>query len=252
MIQSYTDVTSFDIDSYVPDYKPPVILKKNPTKRDKLTHKKMSRIKRQIDWSSTTTSIIGVDPPKLLDWRRLERRYKEHEKKYFTIDKLLWFVLEQIHKEKVGDSTKQVMICLPNGKVLMYSPGKGYSIENLEWALQRLKRDPHTYGNYHVISVEEGGKYVGKLLARGNKLNKIAILYRDYFRLAITHRINAFLDTQPNRSFGLQDQFNIIIQNDDSTYIVCVDQYRKVKFLEGRIMLSSQQTSLNLCNPISE
>lgn len=141
------------------------------------------------------------------------------------------------------------MVCVSPEKVLIYNPGKGYTIENLEWAIKRLKQDPESYGHYQVISYVEGGEYIGRLLDKGKKLNKVAVLYRDYFRLAVSDRISKFLDSQPNRGYGINDQFNIIIQNDDSTYIVCVDQYRKIKFLEGKIMLSSQQKSLDLCNP---
>ena len=249
MIQNYTDVTTFDIDSYIPDYSTPVSLKKNPTKRDKLAHRKMSWVKRQIDWASTTRALIGVDPKKILNWRELERRYKEHEKKYFTVDRLFWSALEQIHREKVGKPNVQSLICVSPEKILIYSPGRGYTIENLEWAIKRLKLDPETYGYYQVISFQDGGEYIGRLLTRGNRLNKIASLYRDYFRIAVTHRINKFLESQPNKGYGIFDQFNFVIQNGDSTYIVCSDQYRKVKFLEGRIMLSSQQMSLDLCNP---
>lgn len=248
---THDTITYFDIDSYTPEYKPALAFKakKKQTHSDKMQLRKMSRVHRNLE-SGIISTRIGVDPEKILNWRELERTFKKYEENYLTINSLFWNALDRLHKEKTGgDKGTQIIVCVSSQRVIIYAPDRGYSTENLEWAIKRLEVNRDSYGNYTVISYNEGGEYVGRLLTRGNKLQKVALLYRDYFRKAILDRIYKFLETQPRRSWGLQQPYNMIIQNGDRTYIVTVDGYRKVNFLEGKIMCSTQQLSLPSCNP---
>ena len=181
---------SFDIDALVPDYKGQYYLPKRPSAQQRKMHELSRRV--HTTFGGVHHSHPGVKPEKMLDWRRLERRTEELRFKWKSADDAYWSALRAAYGKRKGRDTLYVFI--DSDWLISYEGGEGYSYEDSRRLLEATVADPHGAGTFRVLKAEDGGRRIGRLLARERSYHAAYQVYDRVLKRALSDRIRIHLE----------------------------------------------------------
>lgn len=227
----------FDIDTLDPGYG----AKPSP-KKGKPKHASKEWI-RLTDWQS---SGPGVRPEKMQDWRSLERRAHQLMAEWKSNMQKFWTAVDGLPRpndRRRGDRDLYVAIDDPqdgHGEVLRVSDD-GYSSTWQDRMLQELFRNPDCYGDFTFVPYDDGGREVGRLYRRSERLIKAHGLYKTAFHRAVESRL-ARLDGARAISGSRYQHLapvTFVVCNEDRCHVVTSDPHGGFIWRDGDVLIAS-------------
>lgn len=211
-------MTSLDLDSFRPDYHLP--LRKPRTRKEKM----MARACYVYTYSDGYSSRrVGVRPEKMLDWRRIEKRYAELQSQQKSAWDLFWNTMHELRKGHVRDEETELWVGLDKRNENLFCISEtGYSHSFSETELKRVMQSPTKY-KYVFLSFEECGVDLAKLEARYKRLLRVADVYKNAFHRAAGDRIYKFSETMKTHGSSWCPPFAVIVQNEGRRYVASVE-----------------------------
>ncbi|NBT36312.1 MAG: hypothetical protein EBT03_12405 [Betaproteobacteria bacterium] len=182
---------SFDIDALVPDYKGQFYLPKRPSAEQRKMHELSRRVHTTFGYRGPHLRP-GVKPEKVLDWRRLERRTEELRFKWKSASNAYWSALREAYGKRKKCDTLYVFI--NSDWLISYEGGEGYGYEDSRRLLESTLADPHGAGRFRVLTMDDGGRRIGRLLARERSYHAAYQVYDRVLKRALSDRIRMHLE----------------------------------------------------------
>ena len=221
---------NIDLDLLNPGYEP---IPKLPKKK---RHQQRYHYVRVSDGYSTKS--IGVKPQKMLDWRALERRHHQLLGLWKEANSEFWHSLKNVVRKPKKNEDKLVMIDEETAIVL--STRGGYSLESSARLVKGLMKDPKSRGDFFVVKPEEGGRELGRMLHRKDRLGRACGKYFFAFRKAISDRLEVFkrtlIEGDEVHYRAYYPEMSFLIKNDGRTHVVTMTSNGALTFHEGEVM----------------
>lgn len=218
-----------DIDSYVPDYRSPLVTKQRTRKSKLMTE----RARRIYVGGARNDRQVGVDPKKMLDWRSLERRLFQLNKRWDELNLLFWKSLRET-RNQLGLTARQVMMIYTGDDTIIEVHDDGYTVNSAERLVVNLQKNSRYYGDFKVLTAEAGGHEIGRLMRRSERFHRALGVYKLVFRRAIEDRLRVFLERhEENKSRRYTVSYTYIIENDDRKHVVLNDSTGVFSWAEG-------------------
>lgn len=233
---------SFDIDLFDPGYPP-------PRKVRKVNQQRVERERRVFVQASYSNNKVGVQPEKLLNWRALERRTSTLYEMWKNVSNTFWDMSKALPRPRgtsKGWYETVVAVEEGGGKLLKFSDG-GYSVDWTEQMMEELSKDPNCYGSFTFVPYDRGGRELGRLEHRMNRLIRAHGTYRMAFHRAVEDRLSKMRETRkiPHASYSYHEPIIFLITNEGRTHVVTSGTDGRFTWHEGEVHSTCE-------NPLSE
>jgi hypothetical protein len=209
---------TFNIDDLVPDYRPAFKLPKRATKAEKLMAERSQRIYTAHPYNRPASSYPGVKPEVILNWRALERRMSEINE--------MWKIA--------------------NGDWILRFEGGGISHDDPVRLADEMIAGKRNSEKMTIIKYEEGGREIGRMEHRANRLHRMFGVYERILHRAIHDRLQVHLGR-------IRDSMEIttvhsyyypptvyIIENEGRMMIAQSDSMGRLSWINGDVMISRE------------
>jgi hypothetical protein len=235
----------FNIDDFTPDYRPAFVLPKRATKAQKLMAERSRRIYTAHPYNRPASSCPGVKPETLLNWRAIERRMAEINEMWKIANGVLWNALKIAHAARGLGANDPLYVFTDPDWILRYE-ARGISHENpvrLADDLIEGKRKPEAMV---VIKYEEGGREIGRMEHRANRLHRMYGVYERILYRAIQDRLQVQLDRirdvvgESSTHPYYYPPTVYIIENEGRMMIAQSDSMGRLSWINGDVMISRE------------
>jgi hypothetical protein len=223
---------SIDLDSYDPGYSLEPI-----AWLEKKHRRKPYEFLRQRD--SYSRKGPGLDPAKLLDWRKIERRRAELFVMQEAAHERFWNALRTVGGKPKKNREKWVMLD-EDTMIVIRGDRDGYSLERVGHVVEELvNNDPYRSGaKFVLVKPGEGGSEVKKLLHHRESLQRAFWAYDGAFWKAISDRISAY--AKEIRKYGtcgyVYPVRTFLVRNEGRTYAFQLSSRGDVSLLSDEVL----------------
>jgi len=127
-----------------------------------------------------------------------------------------WDLLGKLGPELCQDSTTDKVFVLDDEDVLVYHSGrKSYTLDSASRIID--KQLTTSSEKYVLVTREQGGDALNKVLKRCTSQDKALQKYKAAFRTAVNDRLDVFMREE------VRSQNTFIIRNEDRQYVVSID-----------------------------
>ena len=236
---------TFNIDDLIPDYKPAFVLPKRPTKAQKLMAERSRRIYTAHPYNRPASSYPGVKPEAILDWRALERRMAEINEMWKIANGVLWGTLKLAHEARGLEPKDSLYVFTEPDWILRYERG-GISHEDPVRLAKELIEGGRNLEKMAIIKYEEGGREIGRMEHRANRLHRMYCVYERILHRAIQDRLQVQLDRiREERGSQYVHPYYYpptvyIIENEGRMMIAQSDSMGRLSWINGDVMISER------------
>lgn len=179
-------------------------------------------------------SIVGVRPDKMRDWRALERRRSELFDLWTAVNEEFWDAMRQTTQG--ADDRVSRVICVGKSYTIHFHPNESFANESSYSVVDAEQTVSDTISKstrkYVLISETAGGRRIGSLYERQNRLYKAYLKYDRAFKRAVGDRIEAYVRNE--KGFHLSRTESFIIQSESRLYLLTQTKHG-VAWSEGPI-----------------
>lgn len=181
------EMKTFDIDALDPGYSSPF----KPSRR-----KKQEPWMKRAGWVRLNGNYFkgpGIDPRKMQDWRALERRHHDLDQMWRVVSCLFWKTIGNLDPPEDGRDRPGLFVVIDppqqeEVKVLDISR-TSYSVNWQDRMLKELMENPDCYGDFRFVPYDGGGREVGHLHHKMERLIRVRGLYCAAFHRAVADRL---------------------------------------------------------------
>lgn len=235
----------FNIDELIPDYRPAFKLPKRATKAEKLMAERSRRIYTAHPYNRPASSYPGVKPEVILNWRAIERRMAEINEMWKIANGVLWGTLKIAHEARGLGKSDSLYVFTDPDWILRYEGG-GISHEDPVRLADEMIAGKRNSEKMTIIKYEEGGREIGRMEHRANRLHRMFGVYERILHRAIHDRLQMHLGR-------IRDSMEIttvhsyyypptvyIIENEGRMMIAQSDSMGRLSWINGDVMISRE------------
>lgn len=211
---------TFDIDALDPGYSNPL----RPSRR-----KKQQPWMKRAGWVHLTGYSFkgpGINFTKMCNWRALERRSHELDQMWRDASDLFWKTIGDLDPPEDGRDRPGLFVAIDppqqeEVKVLDISR-TSYSVNWQDRMLRELMENPDSYGDFRFVSYNDGGRRVGHLHHRMERLIRARSIYRAAFQRAACDRLRTLDESRTisGTRYRYLEPMVFLIENEGRYHVV--------------------------------
>ncbi|NBW06394.1 MAG: hypothetical protein EBR82_00020 [Caulobacteraceae bacterium] len=235
---------TFDIDALVPDYKGSFHLPKHPTAEQRKMHELSRRVHTTFGYGSPHLRP-GVKPEKVLDWRQLEQRTEELRFKWKSASNAYWSALREAYGKRKKRDTLYIFI--NSDWLVSYKGGDSYSYEDSRSLVACKIAAPRDGGEFRVLKADDGGRRIGRLLARERSCRAAYQVYDRVLKRALSDRIRVHLGEIHEEVGDHQPYYEpqvFLIENGGRVRVAQSTTSGGIFWIEGEVLLTPGSISI--------
>lgn len=203
---------------------------------------KRSRKRRRIDervcyvriYRGGRSGMLGIRQSTMRDWRSLERRTAELLRELqFASD-----TFDRVCLAKISESLCDTIVAeLDDNLALQFGANCIRSLFSQDYLLKKLLQNPNHIGDFSFISKESGGREIGRLYKRMNRLNTAYNIYKQTFITAIEDRLRKFVEKTRKLNYGshasICEPAVVVLENETRHHVFMIESDCRIKYLVG-------------------
>lgn len=239
----------FDIDELVPDYRPALVApKRKLTAAEKRMFERSQRIYTAHPYNRPVDSYPGVKPEAILNWRAIEKRMAQINEMWRIANGALWATLQLAHERLGLDHRDSLCVFTQRDWILRYERGGISHVDPVRFAKDLVsgKRDGEKIEKMATIKYEEGGREIGRMEHKANRLHRMFTVYERILHRAIQDRLQVQLErirdaVGENVTHPYYYPPTVyIIENEGRMMIAQSDSMGRLSWINGDVMISEK------------
>lgn len=233
----------FDIDKYVPDYKPALLPRARASKKDRLMIEKSA-------WIHTTqgsykdgkfSTVPGVKPENVLNWRALERRCAQLDALWFEANSRFWSAVRAARAERRLLKNQELIIFTDHDWTIRCTDD-GFSHEDPARLAKELVAGQRPSREFSVMRYEDGGREIGRLEFKSMRILRCKGVYERVLERALRDRIQLYLDSirdlRSERSYFPSQIY--VIENEGRARVATSDSLGRLSWISGDVLTTKK------------
>jgi hypothetical protein len=236
----------FNIDELIPDYRPALVApKRKLTAAEKRMFERSQRIYTAHPYNRPVDSYPGVKPEAILNWRAIEKRMAQINEMWKIANGVLWGTLKLAHEARGLEPKDSLYVFTEPDWILRYE-ARGISHEDPVRLAKELIEGGRNPEKMVVIKYEEGGREIGRMEHKANRLHRMFTVYERILHRAIQDRLQVHLDrTRDAVGENVTHPYYYpptvyIIENEGRMMIAQSDSMGRLSWINGDVMISEK------------